>query len=748
MRRFLATALGASVWALACGFGSAPYAVGPAIFSAVAASLMGSWASRGIAASRLRLAAIWGLGLVAILGGWFFALFARGYSILPLLLGTRAAFTLGDMVFWGALSFTAVAVLQATSRRRRWFLALELCAAGAVFASLFTAHREGFINRPYGLVDPLWSRGYDPLPVFLALGIGVGILLMVLAVARNRGRRSVLDIGLLAALALALFLVFPAAKLKDLLPRGAGSQGISGDPGPGSKEDRRGPKGSASTRAGDSRKDGELGPPERGQSGGQDQGPGAGADSTSSFSNQSSGDSNQPVAVVLFHDDYDPPEGYYYFRQTAFSQFNGMRLVQDATGKADADVSGEFPTGPEKVPVPKGSERFLRPLDTTVALLAVHAKPFGLVNPTGFAPAQNPDPTRFQRAYSVESLVFKGEVPRDIPLQPGSRGWDQALWEHYTAAPQDPRYERLAEECLERVKPYLRDNPFARAAAVKILLEKTGTYSLTSNHEAASDPLADFLFGDRVGHCVYFAHSACLLWRTLGVPSRVGAGYAVEARVRGGGDAVLLRERDAHAWPEIYLDGIGWVILDISPEKSVSGPEPSADPGLQQMMGEMARQKPGNPKLDQKPAGEGDIQKALKSVLRAALAMLALLAALFVAGLYSFKVWRRSVPRFCAEPDLSRVAYRSCLDRLAEGGVVRPFGMSRETFAASGSVSPSLERLTDLHLRKALGRGAPVVRRAEVLELERRAAEERLARAPRWRRILGLLDPFSWLKVK
>ena len=42
-----------------------------------------------------------------------------------------------------------------------------------------------------------------------------------------------------------------------------------------------------------------------------------------------------PVAVVLLHDDYSPPLGYYYFRQTAFSQFNGVRLV--ASTRDDVD---------------------------------------------------------------------------------------------------------------------------------------------------------------------------------------------------------------------------------------------------------------------------------------------------------------------------------------------------------------------------------------------------------------------------
>jgi len=46
-----------------------------------------------------------------------------------------------------------------------------------------------------------------------------------------------------------------------------------------------------------------------------------------------------PVAVVVFHHDYTPPMGPYYFRETAFSAYNGARLVQDASRRFDRDVA-------------------------------------------------------------------------------------------------------------------------------------------------------------------------------------------------------------------------------------------------------------------------------------------------------------------------------------------------------------------------------------------------------------------------
>jgi hypothetical protein len=48
-----------------------------------------------------------------------------------------------------------------------------------------------------------------------------------------------------------------------------------------------------------------------------------------------------------------------------------------------------------------------------------------------------------------------------------------------------------------------------------------------------------------------------LLYRTAGIPARVSQGYAVAARQRGHGASLLIRSGDAHAWPEIYLQGAG-----------------------------------------------------------------------------------------------------------------------------------------------------------------------------------------------
>jgi hypothetical protein len=290
------------------------------------------------------------------------------------------------------------------------------------------------------------------------------------------------------------------------------------------------------------------------------------------------------------------------------------------------------------------------------------------------------------------------------------------------------------------VPPRLQGDPFALAVRVKLRLDDAFTYSTRRRHAGAADPTADFLFGDRTGYCVHFAHAAVYLWRALGIPARVGAGYAVEEDTRHGGSSILVRSRDAHAWPELYLEGHGWVVLDVAPKTNLDPPAPPVDTDLQRMLGEMARSLPANPSdTGTGPPREGP---AARDLGRMALVVLAFL----VAWLYGTKIWRRIAPWFAGAGALPWVGYRGALDMLSEVGARRRPGESREAFAERvRGLAPSFAALTSLHLAAALGgpgvdggsreawrRGLGAVRR------EIRAA------APLGRRVLGALDPVSF----
>ncbi len=88
------------------------------------------------------------------------------------------------------------------------------------------------------------------------------------------------------------------------------------------------------------------------------------------------------------------------------------------------------------------------------------------------------------------------------------------------------------------------------------------------------DAVDEFLFETRRGFCEHYASAFAVLMRAAGIPTRVVLGY------QGGemnplGNYLIVRQSDAHAWNEVWLDGQGWVRVDptaaVAPERIESG---------------------------------------------------------------------------------------------------------------------------------------------------------------------------------
>lgn len=91
-------------------------------------------------------------------------------------------------------------------------------------------------------------------------------------------------------------------------------------------------------------------------------------------------------------------------------------------------------------------------------------------------------------------------------------------------------------------------------------------YSKVIENPDLLDPLENFLFVEKRGYCDFFATAGALLVRMMGVPSRVGYGYS-----KGefdGKDLFTFHADEAHSWTEIFLDGEGWVVFDVTPSSA------------------------------------------------------------------------------------------------------------------------------------------------------------------------------------
>jgi transglutaminase-like putative cysteine protease len=97
------------------------------------------------------------------------------------------------------------------------------------------------------------------------------------------------------------------------------------------------------------------------------------------------------------------------------------------------------------------------------------------------------------------------------------------------------------------------------------------TYSTEAPADAGGDAVAEFLVA-RKGFCIQFSSAMAVMARALGIPARIGVGFLPGQTSADGWHSVLLT--DAHAWPELYFDGIGWVRFEPTPA-SRSGAAPS-----------------------------------------------------------------------------------------------------------------------------------------------------------------------------
>lgn len=165
---------------------------------------------------------------------------------------------------------------------------------------------------------------------------------------------------------------------------------------------------------------------------------------------------------------------------------------------------------------------------------------------------------------------LEGEMAR---LENGYRSYVQ---ETYLDVPEQTRQALLplAEQIKKTEILWEPDLPeqFQETAAAAMrtakVLEETAVYDL---NVTPMDPLGEFVehfLEEKRGYCVHFATTGALLLRMQGIPARYVEGYAPWVTGQDMGDeqaGSLVRDSDAHAWVEVYLDGYGWYPVEMTP---------------------------------------------------------------------------------------------------------------------------------------------------------------------------------------
>ncbi|WP_432173290.1 transglutaminase TgpA family protein [Streptomyces sp. Tue6028] len=161
--------------------------------------------------------------------------------------------------------------------------------------------------------------------------------------------------------------------------------------------------------------------------------------------------------------------------------------------------------------------------------------------------------------YQVTSLVVQptAEQLADAPEPPG------ALKREFTRVPESlpAVVARTARQVTEGSA-----NHYEQAVKLQDYFAVSGNFRYDTQVQVGtgSAAIARFL-KDKEGFCVHFSFAMAAMARTLGIPARVAVGFTPGSPQADGSMSVGLR--DAHAWPELYFEGVGWTRFEPTPNR-------------------------------------------------------------------------------------------------------------------------------------------------------------------------------------
>jgi transglutaminase-like putative cysteine protease len=144
-----------------------------------------------------------------------------------------------------------------------------------------------------------------------------------------------------------------------------------------------------------------------------------------------------------------------------------------------------------------------------------------------------------------------------------------------------PRVRQYAREIVKTASP--DESNYRRAQRLAIAVQNAATYTLRPPAVPENRDAVDyFLFSSRRGYCTYFASALTVLCRTQGIPARVVSGFTNTEWIRDSDGMVsgMIREANAHAWTEVWVDGWGWATLDATPADDRGDNAPSIWNGM------------------------------------------------------------------------------------------------------------------------------------------------------------------------
>ena len=268
--------------------------------------------------------------------------------------------------------------------------------------------------------------------------------------------------------------------------------------------------------------------------------------------------------------------GNMYWRGVALDRFDNKIWSRSKFNYKEPYIKGEkdfflidYSSGKENVAV---QTVYLEPIDTDV--LFALARPVAVQGNFQILNKDSEGAITFNRN-GFERLSYKVYSDRSLPnlekLKADNSSYS-AEEKRYLQIPEkmDTRISQLAAQITET-----SNNRYDKAKAVETYLQTQFGYTLELK-ASGDEPLADFLFNIREGHCDYFATAMAIMLRTQGIATRIVNGFQ-QGEYNETADVFVVKQKDAHSWVEVYFPREkAWILFDPTPFAGQSNESNSA----------------------------------------------------------------------------------------------------------------------------------------------------------------------------
>lgn len=202
----------------------------------------------------------------------------------------------------------------------------------------------------------------------------------------------------------------------------------------------------------------------------------------------------------------------------------------------------------------------------------------------GVIPKKNKTANTFDYSYNVSNLLenimglnLYDSEPEEYLAQ--EEKYREFVYDTYTRLP-EVEFDRLKIDFSRERVGKQSENLWDAIGFVKEYLDKNTRYTLSPGRlPQGRDFVEYFIYDNKLGYCSHYASAGVLMLRAMGYPARYVEGYSINRSdfmdsiyfyvdEFDGGDSVVevsVKDKNAHAWAEVYIDGFGWIPVEFTP---------------------------------------------------------------------------------------------------------------------------------------------------------------------------------------